>query len=77
MNLTETQDMMAAIRGLKEQRLKLLDLARRAVKDDGTLDTAWLAMHHKEVEEASDEAESYAREVDEAIASLKTLLKES
>ncbi len=75
MKFTDNEEILTAIGGMAERRLKLPDLARQAVKEDGTLDYDWLAMHHKEVEEASDEAEAYAREVSEALDSLKTLAR--
>ena len=77
MKLTDNEEIMTAIRTLAGHQLKLLDLARQAVKKDGTLDTDWLAMHHKEVDEAADEAEAYAQEVSEALDSLKALAKGS
>lgn len=73
--MIEPKDLVNALEEVPVCRLKLLDLARRAVKEDGSLDTDWLAFNHKEIEQASDEAESYAREVSEAIGSLQALAK--
>ncbi len=75
MKFTDNEEILTAIRGLAGHQLKLLDLARQAVKEDGSLYTDILAFNHKEIEQAADEAESYAREVSEALDSLKGLVR--
>ena len=64
------------IRSLKEvpeTNLKLLEIARKTVKEDGEIDPEKVAFNMKEVEEAAGEAEEYAKETQEALSWLKRL----
>jgi len=71
--MTSPADLIRALKEVPEQKLKLLDLARESVEEDGSLDTDMLAYRHKEVKEAADEAESYSMETRKLVSVLKLL----
>lgn len=71
----ESSDLVKALKEVPECRLRLLELAREAVKKDGTLDDDMLMNRYKEIKEAADEAEDYARETQEAVRCLMDLVK--
>ena len=70
-------DVIAILKELPEVHLRIFDIARKAVKPDGTVDADRLIKDYKEVREAANEAESYAVDTSSAVAFLRFLLRGS
>ena len=68
-------DVLAILQELPEVHLKIFDIAKAAVKPDGTIDGEMLIEKNKEIQEASNEAESYADDTARAVAELRLLTK--
>ncbi len=66
----ESHDLIRVLKEIPECRLRLIDLAREMVGDDGSLDTEKLGFRRKELEEAIAEAEAYAKATREAVQCL-------
>jgi len=58
----DTQNLIKDLKALPEVNLKLLQLARESVKKRGGFDHERLKYRYKEVGEASQEAEAYAKD---------------
>ena len=69
----DNTELVCILKEVPETRLRLIDLAREAVKEDGSLDYELLAFQQKEVKEAVAEAEEYMQATGEAIRCLRTL----
>lgn len=72
----DTKLLTKDLKALPEVRLKLLELARQSAKKGGGLDHEKLKFRYKEIQEASEEAESYTRETQAAASYLKMLAGE-
>ncbi len=66
-------DLVQALRGVPARRLRLIDLARQVVRDDGSLDSAQLAFRQKELEEAIAEAQAYVAMTGEVVQCLREM----
>jgi hypothetical protein len=66
-----------ALRRVPETRLRLIALAREAVKDDGTLDVEKLTFNMAELQTAIKEAQAYAESTRKAISCLIRLNRSS
>jgi len=64
MNLVEI------LKGVPEYHLRLIELARKVVGEDGKIDPNQLAFHSKEISEAISEAEAYREATREAVRCL-------
>lgn len=62
----ETGELIRILETLPEFRLRILELAWKVVGDDGTPDLERAALFYKEIREAADEAEAYAKGAKEA-----------
>jgi len=67
------QDLIEILKTVPEKRLKLIELARQVVKEDGGLDQNKLASLAEELELAIEEAQVYAKATEGALWSLKKL----
>ena len=67
--LTPTM-IVAALHGVKEFHIDLVDLSWNFVKEDGTLDEEKMALHRKEIDAAADQANAYVAGVRKAVARL-------
>ena len=66
-------EFVQALKEVPEVRLRIIDLAREAVKEDGSLDSEMLAFQGVEIKEAIAQAEEYARETAEALRCLRVM----
>jgi hypothetical protein len=73
--MINSEDLIRSFKEVPETKLKILDLARGSVKEDGSLDLDALAYRSEEVKEATDEAEAYISEVEELVARLAPLMR--
>lgn len=71
--MMEPNELIELLKTLPEVRLKLIEIAWRVTKEDGSLDEEMLAFQHKEIREATAEAEAYESETREAIRCLKAI----
>ncbi len=69
----DVQDLIRVLKEVPEYRLRLIELARETVGDDGSLDPEKLAFRNKELEEAIAEAEAYVKATREAVQCLKSM----
>lgn len=72
----DTKNLIKDLKALPEVNLKLLQLARESVKKRGGFDHERLKYRYKEVQEASQEAEAYARDTDAAGRFILELMEE-
>lgn len=70
-------DPVAVLKEVPEVHLRIFEIARKAVKPDGSLDTDGLIENMKDIREAAGEAEAYAQETYSAVSFLKFLLRGS
>ena len=68
-------DLVRALKEVPEVRLRLLELARGLVKEDGSLDMERAAFLGKELEEAIGEAKGYAQATQEMVSCLKQMAR--
>ncbi len=68
-------DLIQSLKEVPEHKLKILDLARESVKEDGSLDLDGLSYRSEEVKEATDEAEAYITEVEELVTRLAVVMR--
>ena len=66
-------DLVRALRQVPEVRLRLLEMARGLVKEDGSLDMERAAFLRKELEEAIEEAQGYAQATQDMVSCLKRM----
>lgn len=66
-------ELIQVLRGVPELRLRLIELARRLAREDGSLDPERLAFHSKELNEAIAEAEAYREATREAVKCLREM----
>ena len=66
-------DLVHVLRGLPECRLRLIELAWKIVREDGSPDPDRLAFHHKELVEAIAEAEAYEKATKGAVLCLRRM----
>lgn len=66
-------DLVQALKEVPECRLRLLEIAREVLNEKGVLDTDLAANRSKEIAEASEEAEAYAKETHDAVQDLYVL----
>ena len=69
----DTCELIRVLRMVSEFRLRLIQLAREVVGDDGNLDQERLAFRGKELKEAIDEAEAYSKATKEAVQCLREM----
>ena len=70
----ETKDLIRILKGVPETRLRIIDLAWK-VTDDGAIDPDKVALHYKEIKEATDEAQAYSEATKEAVECLRELAR--
>ena len=68
-----SHDMVEALRPLPQVRLRLIELAWKIVREDGSPDPDRLAFHHKELVEAIAEAEAYEKATKGAVLCLRRM----
>ncbi len=68
-------DVPAILKEVPEARLRIFDIAKKAVKPDGSIDIDGLVENMKEIRQAANEAESYAQDTIDAVYLLKRLGK--
>ena len=68
-------DLVRALKGVPEFRLRLIDLARELVGEDGSIDFDKAAFYRKELEEAIGEAEDYSQATKEAVRCLREMAR--
>ena len=68
-----SDDLIKALRPVPQVRLRLIELAWKLVREDGSLDTDQLAFHHKELVEAIAEAEAYEKATMAAVQCLRNM----
>jgi hypothetical protein len=66
-----------ALKRVPETNLRLITLAREAVKDDGTLDVEKLTFNMAELQTAIKEAQAYAESTRKAVSCLVKLNRSS
>lgn len=66
---------VAALETVPEKHLKIIDLAWKYLKEDGTLDDDKIALNYKEISQAMDEANAYQRENAKTLALILELAK--
>jgi hypothetical protein len=71
----ETQEIIRILREVPETRLRILDLCRKVIREDGTIDAEKVAFNSLELEEAAKEAQSYSEGTQEAVRCLKELAR--
>ena len=69
-----TDDVVRALISVPEKRLRLIELTREIVAEDGSIDPKKVSFYRKELDEAVAEAEAYARETNEAVRCLRETL---
>jgi hypothetical protein len=65
--------LLRILKEVPECHLRIIDLAREAVKDDGSIDPELISFRQIELKEAVAEAEAYAEATGEAVKCIKTL----
>ena len=73
--MSDSFDPLRVLKEVPECRLRLLEIAREVLNEDGTFDDKIVANRYKEIEEASAAAEAYARETQTAVRSLRALIE--
>jgi hypothetical protein len=68
-------NLIHALKGVPEFRLRLIELAWQVVKEDGSLDVEKLAFYARELDEAIHEAESYSEITKEVVKCLRGLAR--
>jgi len=71
----ESKDLIRILKKVPKTRLRIIDLAWKVVGEDGTIDPDKVALHYKELKEATDEAEAYSGATKEAVECLKELAR--
>ena len=66
-----SSDLIRVLREVPECRLRLIELAQKVLKDDGSLDWEQLAFRQKELQEAISEAQAYVSMTGEAVQCLR------
>ena len=64
-----------ALKTVPERRLALIELARKVIRSDGSLDQEAVLFHMKELELAIEEAEAYSESTRSLVWSVKALLR--
>jgi hypothetical protein len=73
----ESKDLIRILKEVPETRLRIIDLAWKVVGEDGAIDPDKVALHYKELKEATDEAEAYSEATKEAVKCLEDLARSS
>ena len=71
----KSEDLVRALKGVPEFRLRLIDLARELVREDGSIDFDKATFYRKEIEEAIGEAEDYSWATREAVRCLREMAR--
>jgi len=71
----DNNDIIRVLKRVPEFKLRLIDLAWRVVREDGSIDPEKLLAHEKELEEYTAEAEAYAQYTQEAVRCLRSLVR--
>lgn len=69
------QDLARALEGVPETRLRLVELARQVVDDEGNVDLVQCLPLAAEIEAAVDEARAYAQQTERVRWALQNLIK--
>ena len=69
----ETEDVARALKGVPEARLRLIELARDLVGEDGSLDFKQATFLRQELEDAIREAEGYSQATQGVVWALKRM----
>ena len=73
--MIEVADLVCFLKQVPETRLRILELCRELVREDGAIDGEKVAFYSKELTEATKEAEQYSRETQEAVRCLRELAR--
>jgi len=71
----KSSDLICALKEVPEFRLRLLQLARELVGEDGTIDFEKAAFYRKQTEDAIKEAQGYAQATKEAVRCLREIAR--
>ena len=71
----ETDELVRALRSLPETRLRLIELTWELVNEDGTYNPDQVAFHAEELQQATQEAEAYAKSTKELLGCLTELAR--
>lgn len=66
-------DLIGALKGLPEFRLRLIELAWELAGEDGSIDFEKASFYRKETEDAIKEAQGYGRATKEAVRCLRQI----
>jgi len=73
--MIETGDLIRILKGVPETRLRILELSHKLIGENGDIDPQKVAFYSKELLEATEEAQQYSRETQEAVRCLKELAR--
>ena len=71
----EAKDLIRVLREVPEVNLRLIDLAREVIRDDGSMDYNRLPFVSGELQEAVSEARGYAAGTEGAVWALKRMAR--
>jgi hypothetical protein len=71
----KNSDLIRALKGVPEFRLRLIELARELVGEDGSIDFEKAAFYRQETEDAIKEAQGYAQVTKEAVQCLRQIAR--
>lgn len=69
------EEFIEVLSQVPEKRLYIFEVARKLVREDGSVDPDRVAFYAKELKQASEEARAYISETGEATGCLRDLLK--
>ena len=71
----ESEDLIAALGEAPAFQPRLLELVKKLLNEDGSIDPNKIAFHNLELEEAIGEARAYLKSTQEAVSWLMSLLR--
>ena len=71
----DTLDLIRVLKAVPECRLRLIELAWKVVREDGSVDPEKLLFHRKELEECTAEAQAYTKATKEATQCLRNMVR--
>jgi hypothetical protein len=69
----ENGDLIRLLKEVPEAHLRLFDITRKVLGEDGQIDPEKVTFHYKEIKEAVDEANAYADATRGAVRCLKMM----
>ena len=71
----KSSDLIRALKGIPEFRLRLFQLAQELAGEDGSIDFEKAAFHRQEIEDAIKEAQGYGQATKEAVRCLRQIAR--